>query len=253
YLLWLAEPDQPVGRERWYIPPELLSTDHHREVSPGGRFDCGLAHGIPGPLAALALTWQAGYRYPGLRESIAYLAHWVEARQINAPWGIDWPGYISVEQATSSDDWQRLSPSRPSWCYGAPGVACSLWLAGQALEDERFCLLAIEALEAALRRPVTQRFTPSVHLCHGVAGQLQICLRFAHRCESSLIREHILVLVERILDAFNPTYALGFRDMDTLPPLDLATWLTGAPGIAMVLLAASTSVVPSWDRALAIA
>ena len=61
------------------------------------------------------------------------------------------------------------------------------------------------------------------------------------------------MLVERILDAFDPTYALGFRDMDTPPPLDRATWLTGAPGVAMVLLAASTSVVPNWDRALVIA
>jgi len=123
YLTWLDEPAQPVGKERWFIPAALLPNDLQRQDSPQGHFDCGLAHGIPGPLAALALTWLAGYRYPGLHESIAYLGNWVVEHQIHKEWGIDWPGSGPFEHASLSRDWKSLSATRPAWCYGTPGVA----------------------------------------------------------------------------------------------------------------------------------
>lgn len=253
YLTWLVEPGQSVGKERWYIPPALLPTDRHREMTPQGSFNCGLAHGIPGPLAALALTWQAGYRYPGLPETIAYLACWVIEHHVNAPWGIDWSDNIPLEYASHPQTWQNLHPTRTAWCYGTPGISRSLWLAGQALDDEHMRQVAVEAIETALRRPATARNLPSSHICHGTAGLLQICLRFAHECTSNLVKEQISVLVEQILDMFDPASPLGFCDMDEGHPLDNPSWLTGAPGIAMTLLAASTSVYPSWDRVLVIA
>jgi hypothetical protein len=253
YLTWLAEPGQPLGGERWYIPPALLPTELHRKATPQGNFNCGLAHGITGPLAALALTWLAGYRYPGLHESIAYLANWVEEHRVNAPWGIDWPSSVPLEHSTNIQDWQNLFPTRSAWCYGAPGISRSLWLAGQALDDEHMCQVAVEAIETVLRRPIATRHLPSPHICHGTSGLLQICLRFANECESTLVREQIPVLMHQLLDAFDPASAFGFCDMDEEEPLDRPDWLTGAAGIAMVLLAASTSVAPDWDRALVIA
>lgn len=253
YLTWLAEPGQPIGKERWYIPPALLPNDLHRAATPQGNFNCGLAHGIPGPLAALALTWLAGYRYPGLRESIAYLATWLEEHQVNTPWGKDWPGNVPLECASDPRAWQNITPTRVAWCYGTPGISRSLWLAGRALDDERLRQVAIEAIEAVLRRPALDRQIPSSHICHGVAGLLQICLRFAHECESPLVREQIPVLTQHMLDAFDPESTLGFCDMDEGKPLDQPSWLTGTAGIAMVLLAASTPLASTWDRALVIA
>lgn len=253
YLTWLAEPGQPVGKERWYIPPMLLPNELHRQDTPQGNFNCGLAHGIPGPLAALALTHLAGYTYPGLREAIAYLANWIIEHRVDASWGPDWPSNISLEHALNPADWQHASPTRTAWCYGSPGIARSLWLAGQALDDEQIRQVAIEAFEGALRRPAESRRIISPHLCHGIAGLLQIALRFAHECESTLVREQLPLLTQQLLDTFDPASALGFCDRDEGEPLDQPAWLTGAAGVAMTLLAASTPLAPSWDRALGIA
>jgi lantibiotic biosynthesis protein len=253
YLVWLSEAGQPLGQERWYVSPDLLPTDLHRQHFPGGYFDCGLAHGIPASLAVLALTWLAGYRYPGLRESIASLADWIVAHRVEEEWGIDWPTNVPRESAASAQLWQQLPPTRSAWCYGAPGIARSLWLAGRALGDRELCERGIEAIEAMLRRPVATRATDAPTLCHGVAGLLQICLRFAHECESDLVKAQIPVLTEQILDAFDPTFPLGFRDIDERGPYDEPAWLTGAPGVVMVLLSAATAVTPTWDRVLAIA
>ena len=253
YLLWLTEPDQPASQERWYIPPDLLPTDLHRKHFPQGNFNCGLAHGIPGPLAALALTWLAGYRYPGMRESIAYVSNWMLQHQLTMPWGRDWPDTVPFAAASSSTNWMSLSASHSSWCYGAPGVSRALWLAGQALADESLCQVAVETIEGVLRRSIAQRAISSPNLCHGVAGLLQICLRFAQLSTSALIKESIPLLVAEMLDNFDSTSPLGFHDIEQNVLIDQPAWLTGAPGVAMALLAASTSVIPTWDRVLLIA
>lgn len=252
YLTWLAEPDQTPGQERWYVPPESLIAQT-REGFPEGYFNCGLAHGIPGPLAALALAWKAGYRYPGLRESIHYLSSWLMQHQIREPWGMGWPDAIPLHASRAAKDWHALRSTRTAWCYGTPGVARSLWLAGRALEDDNLCQEAVKAIETVLRRPVSLRQINSPTLCHGVAGLLQICLRFAHESESTIVREHIPLLATQILDAFNPDYPLGFRDLERENvTIDQPAWLTGAPGVVMALLATATSVTPKWDRILLI-
>ena len=253
YLLWLSDAGQPPGQEHWYISPDLMPTDMHRQHFPDGYFDCGLAHGIPGPLAALALTWLAGYRYPGLREAIASLADWIVGHRVEREWGIAWPAIVPLNCAAAAQIWQQLPPAGAAWCYGTPGIARSLWLAGRALGDSELCRRGVEAIEAVLRRPVAERINDSPTLCHGVAGLLQVCLHFAHECESDLVKVHIPVLTEQILQAFDPTSPLGFRDIDERGPCDQPAWLTGAPGVAMVLLAATTDVMPTWDRVLAIA
>lgn len=253
YLVWLAEPGQKAGEERWYVPAHL-TTAAQRQDFPEGFFDCGLAHGVPGILAALSLTWLAGYRYPGLREAMEFLADWIVQRCIYDQWGISWPAKIPRQAACSSQGWSALLPARTAWCYGGPGVARSLWLAGNALNDADLHHLAITAIESALSRPVRSRHIEAPMLCHGVAGLLQICLHFAREGESALARDHVALLLEELLEGFRPDYAFGFRYLETHnQPVDWPGWLTGAAGIALVLLAASTPIAPTWDRLLCIA
>ncbi len=66
-----------------------------------------------------------------------------------------------------------------------------------------------------------------------------------------MLAEQIPLLVTQILDAFDAQSPLGFRDYEPAGVLvDQPDWLTGAPGTAMVLLAASCPVEPGWDRLL---
>ncbi len=78
-----------------------------------------------------------------------------------------------------------------------------------------------------------------------------ICLHLTHAGGSALIREQVLVLAEQVLASFNPDTPLGFQDMEgPVVAVDQPNWLTGAPGVALALLAAATDVFPTWDRML---
>lgn len=251
YLLALAKPGQPLGEEYWLSLPPHFSTERDRRLYPCGRFNCGLAHGIAGPLAALSLTMLAGYDRPGLRESIHYISGWLLQHQIKDAWGITWPTVIPYERAASAEQWSTLPASRTAWCYGSPGIARSLWLAGLALQDKHLMEAALEAIKAVLRRPIPARQIDAPTLCHGVAGLLLICIHFAQESQDSWLLEQIPLLVEQILAQFDPQSPLGFRDIESDGTLvNQPAFLTGASGTALALLAAASDVAPSWDRLL---
>ncbi|MBO0796326.1 MAG: lanthionine synthetase C family protein [Ktedonobacteraceae bacterium] len=181
YLYALTEPEQPPGQERWFCPPSLLS-ERDRLRYPYGCFNCGIA----GPLAALSLASLTGYDHPGLRESLVSTSTWLIHHHLSDKWGITWPTVIPYESASSPDQWHALPASRTAWCYGALGIARALWFAGRAINDPHLMDVALTALKAVLHRPFSARHIDAPTLCHGHAGLLQICLRFAHESQDPL-------------------------------------------------------------------
>ncbi|HWC28058.1 MAG TPA: lanthionine synthetase LanC family protein, partial [Solirubrobacteraceae bacterium] len=125
----------------------------------------------------------------------------------------------------------------------------SLWLAAAALDDDRLAALATDAMRAVYRRPLPERQIDSPTFCHGVAGLLQITLRFAHDTGEEVFADAARQLADQLLGAYEPDSLLGFRSLEPAGnPVDQAGLLDGAPGVALVLLAAATDAEPTWDR-----
>ena len=226
----------------WYSPVELLPEDDRADF-PLGRMNCGLAHGVPGPLALLALATTVGADAVGLLDAIEQASSWLVDRAVEDEWGINWPAFVRV----GAD--RPEPPARAAWCYGAPGVARALWLAGAALEDTCLRDVGVAALEAVHRRPPEARHIDAPTFCHGRAGLLQITLRMANATGSPTLRAAGEELAHELAREFRPDWILGYRDLDPAArPVDQAGLLHGAAGIALVLLAAATHVPPRWDR-----
>ena len=233
------------GPPRWFTPVELMFDEVTAAMYPEGHLNCGLAHGIPGPLALMALAHAAGVEVPGLRDAIVAIATWLCDHRADDVWGVNWPTMVALPGAVPP----RPEPSRAAWCYGSPGVARSLWLAGAALDDERLMSLATEAMQAVYRRPLYERQIDSPTFCHGVAGLLQITLRFAHDTGQAVFAEAAANLSDQLLAAYDPDRLLGFCSLEPGGnAVDQAGLLDGAPGVALVLLAAATDAEPTWDR-----
>ena len=243
-LLFISE-QQTDGHLRFFIPPEWQPTREHLERYPQGSTDCGLAHGVPGPLAFLALAHLDGFERSGLREAIRRLADWVVAQQYEDDWGINWPYAVPPDGVEPPSG----PTTRAAWCYGGPGVARALWLAGCALQDTDLQDVAIEAMRAVRRRPIEIRRIDAPILCHGVAGLLQIVLRFTNDTDEDFFAEMVTDLTQQLLDLFEPDSLSGFRNIEPDGGrVDNPGLLEGAAGAALTLLAAATDVEPAWDR-----
>jgi hypothetical protein len=255
-LIYIGEDEG--GVPRWHTPAHLLWDEGMKESYPYGNLNCGLAHGIPGPLAFLSQSLRAGLTLPRLPETIARMADFLCANRYDDEWGVNWPNAVPLELAGEADGGVLRSgsaqsapegPSRCAWCYGSPGIARALWLAGEALERDDYRQLAVSAMEDVFRRPIKTRRIDSPTFCHGVAGLLAITLRFANETRSPVFVEASRTLVRQLLDSYQPESLLGFRNIEYADyEMDQPGLLDGAPGVALVLLAAATSVEPTWDR-----
>jgi hypothetical protein len=104
-------------------------------------------------------------------------------------------------------------------------------------------------MRAVVERPVERRAIPSATFCHGVAGLLEVVLRFAHDTGLAVFSAMAGELVDPWLRAHDPERPLGYASLEPdRAPVDHPGLLDGAPGVAMALLAAGTDTEPGWDR-----
>ncbi len=178
----------------------------------------GMAHGIPGAIAALAALHAGGVTIVGLPEAVRSGAERV----------------IGTGAASS----------RPTWCTGGPGTARALWLAGTALDDPRYRRVALDMMAAGATGGLD-----SPTLCHGTAGLLLLTAGFA--ADTGQPRWHAAVAgqTDELLDRYDPASLFGYRDVEPAGnQVDNPGLLWGATGVALALLAVADVETPAWTR-----
>lgn len=238
------------------------STENLRSLYPDGHVNLGMAHGIPGPLALLSLSTSQGVEVTGQHDAIVRIADRILKAQCGDQWGVGFPVAASIltvcKESTHGGlhnmacaNANAVAPARTAWCYGPPGVARALWLAGAASGRSEYRDLALAAMTAVFERPIPNRRIDSPTLCHGVAGLLQITLRFARDGAGEIFSAGAQELTAQLLDAHEPDSRFGYRDLKPSGErTDNPGLLEGAAGVALVLLATATSAEPMWDRIL---
>ncbi|HEY5836949.1 lanthionine synthetase C family protein [Streptomyces sp.] len=222
---------------------------------PGGHANSGMAHGIGGVLALLALAARRGITVDGHREALRTILAWLDRWQEDTANGLAWPYWITRDELRTG----RLAasePRRPSWCYGPAGLARAQQLAALALGDTDRQLEAERALVAALTDPAQLKATTDNGLCHGFAGLAHVAARTAddaHVSTAGQLRAVIPALLTAVCPpGTDPEAAVSalIQDEEVGPG-----FLDGAAGIALALLAPATGTPPctAWDACLLIA
>jgi hypothetical protein len=239
---------QPAG-VTWHTAPALLP-DHQRAQCPGGYHNLGLAHGVPGVIGLLAGAWAAGV----LRDRVGPLLEqgvaWLQAQALPPDRGARYAWVVAPEVARE--------PTRSAWCYGDPGVAAAVLLAGQATGNASLLAAARELALGVAARPRGDAGVVDAGLCHGSAGLGHVLHRLYRGTGEPALAEAARAWLAAALDMRDPgagPSVAGFRaytaqgrgqlDWSADPGL-----LTGAAGVALALLAGLGHVSPDWDRAL---
>ncbi|MFG2091823.1 lanthionine synthetase C family protein [Spirillospora sp. NPDC048824] len=251
YLVRLMEPvnDHNELLPGWWTtlaPSGRLSAEF-----PGGHANTGMAHGISGPLALLALTLRDGKAVDGQAEAIVCICAWLDRwcqDDGSGPW---WPHWVTRAQLSGAQP-TPSKPSRPSWCYGTAGVARAQQLAALAIGDHARQDVAERAVVGALTHPSQLAAITDASLCHGHAGLLHIVTRCAADASIPMARFQpplLQALIEDETDAEQLAAEL------LQPPGGCFGFLEGAAGIALALHTAFSGSPPvsGWDSCLLIA
>lgn len=232
YLVRLTEPlPSPDGRTLpgWWVghSPVNLSAP-----TPGGHANAGLAHGITGPLALLALAKLRGITVPGHRDAMLRICRWLDQIRQSDHCGTLWPRWVTETTTVPAH------PATPSWCYGTPGLARAQQLAALALGDAHRKHMAERALLYCLADPLQLDKLTDRGLCHGIGGLLRVIQRVTEDTdEPGAFTARLPQLNQRFL---------------TAEPLAETGFLEGGAGAALAFQnsEAGTGPASDWDACL---
>lgn len=241
YLVRLTEPleiDDDPGRDA----PGWWSTDPAEPTRPdvaGGHGNLGMAHGITGPLALLALAMRHHIIVPGHHDAIGRICSWLDTWQQPGPAGPWWPEKVTVADLRTASP-AAAGPARPSWCYGTPGIARAQQLAGIALGDPARQQAAEDAIASCLAGPVQLGRIIDPSLCHGWAGLAATAWYAADDARTTALPARLPGVLEHLIrHAAEPAPATSGL-------------IAGPAGVAVTLHTFATGTQVSWATSLLI-
>lgn len=217
------------------LTPARLLGGWQAAAYPNGKYDCGLAHGVPGVAATLAaLSDEHDSAAEGARDAFAWV--WQqrlprsETNQGNA-----FPGMWAPNETPQ--------PTRTAWCYGDIGIALASLRArhsfGEPTDAERAILL-----DVALR-PASLTGVADTCLCHGSAGMVHLFNRAYQATHDPRLLAAARTWLSDVLA--DPIRGFSNPALPRSPGL-----LEGAAGVALALIASISADEPLWDRLLLI-
>lgn len=231
----------PAGGSRpgWHVP--AIAHSPAVKVPSSGTADTGLAHGVAGPLAFLAIAATAGWAVPGQEEAMRHAADWLQHwRRLDGRW----PPHVTGDELDHHTP-PRANGRCDAWCYGTPGIGRALTLAGQALHNRNLIAAANDGLMSLAARTPHEWDAEGPTLCHGYAGILQSAPA------ASLLANNA---AEAIADYFDPAARFGFQHHGNNQRHDNPGLLTGAAGVALALADSGRLTTPvsrtRWDSLL---
>lgn len=198
-----------------------------RTPSPEGRFDAGVAHGVPGVIGLLAAAARDGAE---VRPLLDGAVRWLLA--------------------------QRPFPSRLAWCHGDLGIAAALLGAARVLGEAAWEGEALALARCAAGRACESSGVEDAGLCHGAAGNGHLFNRLAQATGEEVFAAAARRWFGRLLAMRRPHQGIGGFQALVADGRGGKVWaddpgfLTGSSGIGLALLAAVSPVEPAWDRLL---
>ncbi len=228
----------------WWTP----STEIHegwRKRYPTGRADLGVAHGVAGAIALLGGICGVGTEQAAARSLLEGAVRWLLAHSMATEAGPTFPLWV----APGFEPY----PARSAWCYGDPGIAAALLTAAQGAGVPDWGQAAVALACRAAERPASETGVVNACFCHGAAGLAHLYNRMYQATGEPTLGRAATYWLDRTLDFYHQARDRGDGWVQGRWDQQPWTWtgvdlVEGAAGVALVLLAATTSVEPIWDR-----
>ena len=230
----------------WYTNADEL-VNESREFFKDGYENLGVAHGVPGVIAVLARTCAAGVASGTARPLLDGAVRWLLAQKLE---GCD--SVFPTAVAPGVD----VKYSRAAWCYGDPGVAATLLVAARAVGEPDWETEALSLARHSARRPEETTGVRDACLCHGAAGLAHLFNRMYQATGDEVLAAAARAWYTRVLEMRQPGQGCGgYLGWGVVGEGERAwsadsTFLSGAIGIGLAMLAGAGDVDPWWDELL---
>ncbi|KMM37670.1 hypothetical protein AB986_12570 [Alkalihalobacillus macyae] len=234
----------------WHVIREDQFLEKDKVKYPEGNVNFGLAHGVLGPMNLLTLAASEGVEVPLQKETIESMSEDLfRVMRYDSDNHPVWPHRLAYKEMLSNDF--VIQDTRNGWCYGNPGVARSLYLAGEVLGNQRYKQVAMNGFKGIVSQPNDDLVSAS--FCHGKSGLLQCLVRMRSETGEGWLDEQIWSLTDSILGQYDKENPLGFYDIEEFGgqgnTITKAGLLEGSSGTGLSLMGLLGNGTPRWDKA----
>ena len=218
------------------------SLPQHSKV--GKYINLGISHGIAAFLILLIKSFKSGIILNYHEEIIDKISSWlIEQKRYDNSKFLFWPSAIYF-------DCEDNEYYRDAWCYGTPGVAYSLLLAGEFLKNNRIIIIAIEGMKHSLIR---QRSIISPTFCQGWAGLYYLSKKFYFYTHEKYFKEANNIIKNNILSFYNTKNPFGFKNIEYINgnkrSFNNINLLSGVSGVLLTIFANIDSIESGvWEK-----
>lgn len=245
---------QPIQRANclvpgWHQPQDMQFIEREKQMFPQGSFNLGLAHGVPSILGFLTTAMRCGIVESNQKSAVETIVDWLNKKIVDTELGMFVPHKISWDEEVQGKT-SHVHFSRDAWCYGAGGVARTLYLAGSALNREDLKIKSVQMFKDIFRRKSEHWGVPSSTMCHGMSGLLLIGHLMEQDSKDEDLAKCLDDLEGRLMCTFSEEFPFGFQDLDPMQSggfahLNKAGILEGASGVLATLLTRQKPT-PAW-------
>ena len=253
YIVILCEDKEIMGRKLpgWYINSENQFSEKERQTWKNGYFNIGISHGIPSLLINLCNAEKLGVKVKGQRQSIEKVSKFLFNHRMDENDGYGWDYVVSLDEYINN--LRNSECCRDAWCYGTPGVAYSLLVAGERLNNEEYINYAIKSMKIAGRR-LKHVYSPT--FCHGYSGIAYISNKFYELTNMKEFKIIALDLCNKILSFYDEKNIFNFVDIQAekakIKYNNSIGIIEGVVGVILTLLAIEEGRKTPWDSAFSL-
>lgn len=223
HLLWLLE-----EKDRWSCVHPVRGGEPENDI--------GMAHGVAGILAALALTAENPESY---RNELARCAYDLADRSFDHNGLIVWPSVECDEMP---------SYIRAAWCYGSPGVCAALYSTATLIADATLAQFAVHSLERVSVQPTPSWEIDEPNVCHGRIGNALVFASVGAAAGSGILRDASERLVLETLDDVEANDMQCLSRQEDGKKYETFNELVGSSGVILALLTLAGDADASWMR-----
>ncbi|GJF76270.1 hypothetical protein SASK001_24050 [Staphylococcus argenteus] len=193
------------SQNSWVVPQESQFLESDKNYFTQGNINLGLAHGVLGPMSLFALCMIKGITIEKHQQILK-----------------DMYKYIMDEKFSSNDRWlqrydliserNHFNYIRNGWCYGNTGVMTTLFLIGQALQDDEIIQISKKVMLQVVNDKEKNLISPTV--CHGLSSQILMLTNMNLHFELNEVSDYINELINKLMSHYKEDHLVNFIDIN---------------------------------------
>ncbi|HHV8921615.1 TPA: lanthionine synthetase C family protein [Staphylococcus aureus] len=197
--------DIQYSQNSWVVPQESQFLESDKNYFTEGNINLGLAHGVLGPMSLFALCVIKGITIENHQRILK-----------------DMYKFIMDEKFYSNDRWlqrydliserNHFNYIRNGWCYGNTGVMTTLFLIGQALQDDKIIQTSKKVMLQLVNDKDENLISPTI--CHGLSSQILMLTTMNLHFELNEVSNYINELINKLITHYKEDHLVNFIDIN---------------------------------------